>query len=509
MACSVIMQTSAQPCIPDVTVGCHNGSGKLWVTGGCIGHVRCPQCFGGTVVSTFHARPLVRLRRRDLHRRFNGTAPAEAKQMYDQLGSPRQVIELVGGQGSIRLCGEHNGFSAAQINNGSVQRTNLLVADEAPATEGRVGVDTPLRPRCDSREATEGTWLLVIAVLSSAAHGARRAAIRRTWFALTGDDRTNVLACFGVGALPTSQGALPTSHLERERVLHGDLLLLNATHVSTSNSSLVGSMFETSFGWWLTAAIRFPRANFLAKTDDDSYVHVPRLAAYLSTLTCAPSLIFGHLVFGSFNPSLRYDHGFRCLWSRGWVPQDYLRQQCDMKGAHPPVPYPIGALVVFSQAIASWLAQSEDVRRAAQFAIQLGGRCASRAETHAQGCGEDGHVGFWASRAPPVQTPLQRLGARGSSAGPSSLKPSSTFPPTILYVRANWALVHDIKCTGEDRAEWPSSLPSLHSVVVHKLKLPSGIDYVHGVLGRGVLHNVTACRMAVWNSTVWTRHGHK
>ena len=342
------MQTSAQPCIPEVTFGCHNDTGKLWVKAGCIGHVRCPQCFGETVVSTFHARPLVRLRRRDLHHPFNGTA--EAKQMYDQLGSPRQVIDLVGGNGSIRLCGEK--FSAAQINNGSVGRS-FATRDKRPLPPY-----CWYRPRCESSEAAKGSWLLAIAVLSSAAHGARRSAIRRTWFALSGDHRlgtANVLACFGVGS--AAQGA--AAQLEREIAMHGDMLLLNATDVASAGS-LAGSMYETSFGWWLTAARRFPNAAFLAKTDDDSYVYIPRLTAYLSTLTCAPSLVFGHLVFGAFNPTLRYDHGFRCLWSRGWLPQEYLRKACHIKGAHPPVPYPIGALVVLSRGIATWLAQSDD-----------------------------------------------------------------------------------------------------------------------------------------------------
>ena len=79
----------------------------------------------------------------------------------------------------------------------------------------------------------------------------------------------------------------------------------------------------------------------------------------------------------------------------------------------------------------------------------------------------------------------------------------------MLYARASWRLIHDVMCAPDDRAEFPASVPTNASVVVHKLKLARGMEYVWDVLARGRPHNAARCRLAVWNASARTRHGHK
>ena len=299
---------------------------------------------------------------------------------------------------------------------------------------------------CESRYAQLQPWLLAISVLSGVSNVERRAAIRRTWFRFI--PGSNIIACFGVGGRSDA--------LLREGRSHRDILLMNATAAAT------GSMYETSFGWWLSAARHFRRATFYAKTDDDAFLHIPRLEVYLRSLECTTALHFGHLVYASQNPHT----GWRCIWGRGWDPWGYKESRCAAGGAHPPVPYAIGALVVLSRAVARWMAHSKEVGRAATTIIDRGGRCARVSQGKAYGCGEDAHVGFWASRA----------------------------PMEVTYVRANWQVVHDLHCGAKaGSSAFPASVPTNLSIVVHKLKEASAMEYIWDVFVGGQVHNVTTC----------------
>uniref|UniRef100_A0A6V2MP26 Hexosyltransferase n=1 Tax=Emiliania huxleyi TaxID=2903 RepID=A0A6V2MP26_EMIHU len=120
--------------------------------------------------------------------------------------------------------------------------------------------------------------LLALGVLSRESNAQQRDGVRETWFRLAGD--RDSAACFVVRLPLRSSSALAA---ERER--HRDLVLVNAS----LPTELPNSVVEMSFAWWIAAAARFPNAVFLGKTDDDAWVHLPRLALELrGAQACLP-----------------------------------------------------------------------------------------------------------------------------------------------------------------------------------------------------------------------------
>ena len=72
------------------------------------------------------------------------------------------------------------------------------------------------------------------------------------------------------------------SAVRAEAEQHGDIIV--TAHPDESAVACI----EKSFSWWSLALHAFPRARFLAKTDDDSLNNFANLAAILTNPTLVP-----------------------------------------------------------------------------------------------------------------------------------------------------------------------------------------------------------------------------
>ena len=151
--------------------------------------------------------------------------------------------------------------------------------------------DAGIAPYPDSSVVAHSTHspLLVLAVTTTATKKAlgMRAEIRRGWDMMVTPGFVGRFA-FGVHNHSATAAALAGEH-----ATHRDLLFV-AQSVSAN-----GNARETVLGWWRVAAGLFPRARFLAKADDDCFVHLPRLLAHVEKLAgCHPFLYMGSMIYG-------------------------------------------------------------------------------------------------------------------------------------------------------------------------------------------------------------------
>ena len=271
------------------------------------------------------------------------------------------------------------------------------------------------RPLACATAGGEHGILLALGILSGGGHTELRDAARQTWLRFDPVGQS-VVACFAVGVPPPAFG----DALHAEMARHADLIFVNATAVAD------GSAMQAAFGWWLAAPARFPRATYIGKTDDDSFVHIPRLLAHLGGLSCEETtgggraVYAGHLQFTTPNP--RKAEGCT-IWANNFERSaGALREEEDAPPSAafaPPVPFAIGALQVASRQLAGWVASSVQVRRAAAATIEEAD-CAGGGSTQDKpACRlEDAYTGQWMSRA----------------------------PLAVSYVRMSWRLVHDLRC---------------------------------------------------------------
>ena len=118
--------------------------------------------------------------------------------------------------------------------------------------------------------------LIALGVLSAAAYDCRRAAIRNSWVKYPEVDSGEVLVRF-----LSAVGPEPPAKLVAEHEQFGDIVMLQ-TNVTSRN---IGPML-TVYRWLQFAAVEPPysRAQYVAKLDDDGFVHVPELASHLRLL---------------------------------------------------------------------------------------------------------------------------------------------------------------------------------------------------------------------------------
>ena len=141
-------------------------------------------------------------------------------------------------------------------------------------------------------------------------------------------------------------------------------------------------------GWWARAAA-FVRAvgtlRYVAKVDDDAYLHLPNLHHDLRRLDCVEHWVYGTIGWIGIRPYPLSKCGY------SW-PQDagvFLKRGCHTRGHRPPHPFPVGILQVLSRGVVQYVGESNEVSAFAARAASL--REPSR--------GEDQVLGFWASRA--------------------------------------------------------------------------------------------------------------
>ena len=94
---------------------------------------------------------------------------------------------------------------------------------------------------------------------------------------------------------------------------------------------------------------------WVAKTDDDAFVHVPNLQAALEALDCHPRVSFGSHAFCGYNPT----HFAKCGFDWG-SNQAWLRYGCGGNGFYPAVAFALGQLQVLSADVVHRLVASAD-----------------------------------------------------------------------------------------------------------------------------------------------------
>ena len=122
-----------------------------------------------------------------------------------------------------------------------------------------------------------------------------------------------------------------------------------------------------SLASWLNAAPRlYPTAAFVAKMDDDAYVHAPDLLALLRTVEAAPShtpyTYLGAMSWFHWQPAIFERSGFGWYFSEAWGKGRFCRNEslaesrCGHGGCGRclgPFPFASGFLAVLSSPLAT------------------------------------------------------------------------------------------------------------------------------------------------------------
>ena len=207
-----------------------------------------------------------------------------------------------------------------------------------------------------------GSHYLAVGVISAPEYVHRRAVLRATWMSLDGGN--DVCANFVIRA----RGA--PIHLDKllnaETTIHGDILRVD---VPWDETRMRGPVL-TLAAWVRHAALHLPHARFIAKVDDDSYLHAPGLA----------TLLRGHVEHAAphartYLGTLTWYSWFANKWDRcgfGWTWHGSMGmgQNCrnttwastrcvtGCGSASGPFPFAAGYLVVLSNPLAKAIAAS-------------------------------------------------------------------------------------------------------------------------------------------------------
>ena len=371
--------------------------------------------------------------------------------------------------------------------------------------------------RCNGLGATRQARLrLLIGVIVGPYEVERREAIRSTWkrWAHSVD---GVLVCFviGLAGLPPGQEAALRTE---SRAHHHDLMLL--PHAPDGCVLSLRKMWEwwraaarMRIGTWTTkvrngdgegnktrASGRDSRNNggnghggdghgdhgddvYVAKVDDDSFIHVPNLLRMLPRRHCAGALHLGNIAWAGYHPMRRVLCGFS--WrGRG----KYDKYGCARAGAHPPFPFSLGGLQVLSLSAVQALASSERI------AAFIEGHEAIDALTAKQ-------------RAESLAYAPKNSSAANISTAPTA--PTPTYKPTDDVVLGYWLQdlqrsgvskirhvdlkrrMHDISCLQHNsfRRE-----PQQENIMMHSAKTPIMMRYIWNILGRGLAHDKQVCQ---------------
>ena len=214
---------------------------------------------------------------------------------------------------------------------------------------------------CDAASAGDARPMAIVIGVLSSTHALRRSLLRRA-----AQGQASVAQRFLLGC-PLSQ------ETAREAQETGDVMALP---VKDSCRATSAAIVEKSFQWWTLAPTLFPRAAYIAKSDDDTFIHVSNLVALLRApvLPMRQSLVYGGWAqFSSFIPELNTHCGWsmgpeaalehatsaspsprgRPAWSKCHVPNTSLEG---------PYVYAAGAFELFSAALARLTFRSESTR---------------------------------------------------------------------------------------------------------------------------------------------------
>jgi len=175
--------------------------------------------------------------------------------------------------------------------------------------------------RCSARigQGSQQKVLLALGVIANPAAPARRSWLRRTngrFVCSDGRPCAQQLAqrfVIGTLAARVADASSRCELLLGEAAVHGDLFFVRAVDGPPADHKgpNVGCIDKT-FAWYQAALSAFPRAEFIGKTDDDAFHHLPNLEELLLTLRLTPPPIFaGWAQFNSMLPAVHQP----CGWS--------------------------------------------------------------------------------------------------------------------------------------------------------------------------------------------------
>ena len=177
---------------------------------------------------------------------------------------------------------------------------------------------------------------------------ARRQWIRETWKTYANVGRT-MHVVFIVAMRQSDLSPLEERLAERIRVearQYNDMLLLE--NVPERKSPCLKTM-----AWFRHAVAAYPRATFIAKTDDDAFVQTVKLEHNMRRFAGQRNVYIGSTLWGSyitktFEPCARR---MGPMMARGGMKEE----NCVARGAIGPYPYAVGMLQVLDRATAAWM----------------------------------------------------------------------------------------------------------------------------------------------------------
>lgn len=207
--------------------------------------------------------------------------------------------------------------------------------------------------------------ILAVGILSAPEFTERRMGVRASWLRWP-DVASGVVATrFALRCLHAPPWLEQMLQLEERR--YSDTVCLEVAHNETR---LRGPVLMLA-AWLAHAPRAFPTARFVAKVDDDSYVHLPRLVGLLRNVpTAYPSasrVYIGKLAWFHWHPTIFEHAGFgyeRTLANAaGSVCRNASSETARRYGACVgPFPFAAGFLIVLSAPLASALATSAGMR---------------------------------------------------------------------------------------------------------------------------------------------------
>ncbi|KOO29746.1 beta-1,3-galactosyltransferase 4 [Chrysochromulina tobinii] len=181
----------------------------------------------------------------------------------------------------------------------------------------------------------------------------RRKWIRETWKTYSNVGKTMDVV-FVVGMLQSNLkpiGSGTTQRLREEAAAQGDMLILNK--VPERKSPCLKTM-----AWFRYASQAYPRAAFIAKTDDDAFVATIKLEANMRRFVHTPHVYIGSTLWGTYITKTFEACARRMgpMMAVGGIQEE----KCMERGAIGPYPYAVGMLQVLSHQVASWMVQQSN-----------------------------------------------------------------------------------------------------------------------------------------------------
>lgn len=212
---------------------------------------------------------------------------------------------------------------------------------------------------------------LAIGVISAPEYAARRDSLRASWLRWPVVGRGQPVRVLFVVRSAGAPDALECQ-LDVEQRRHDDI---ERVAVAWNESRLRGPVLCLA-AWLELATRRFSAAAFVAKMDDDAYLHVPDLVALLRTIESTPShaplTYVGPMSWFHWHPNIFERSGFGWYFSEAYKTGAFCRnataaeERCGHAGCGGcvgPFPFAAGFLVVLSTPLAEELAASPVLRR--------------------------------------------------------------------------------------------------------------------------------------------------